>query len=89
MEQPIVSAVTSDVSEAKVTITGVPDRPGVAAAIFRGLADRAVNVDMIVQISAQYRRHRHLLHGATLRARQGAHSRRGGGRGPRCGWRRR
>jgi aspartate kinase len=49
MEQPIVSAVTSDVSEAKVTITGVPDRPGVAAVVFRALADSAVNVDMIVQ----------------------------------------
>ena len=52
MEQPIVSAVTSDVSEAKVTISGVQDRPGVAAAIFRGLAEKSVNVDMIVQISA-------------------------------------
>ncbi|MGP8065625.1 MAG: aspartate kinase [Acidimicrobiales bacterium] len=49
MEQPIVSAVTSDVSEAKVTITAVPDRPGVAATVFRALAERAVNVDMIVQ----------------------------------------
>jgi aspartate kinase len=49
MEQPIVSAVTSDVSEAKVTVTGVPDRPGVAAVVFRALADSAVNVDMIVQ----------------------------------------
>jgi aspartate kinase len=49
MEQPIVSAVTSDVSEAKVTITGVPDRPGVAAVVFRALADSAVNLDMIVQ----------------------------------------
>jgi aspartate kinase len=49
MEQPIVSAVTSDTSGAKVTITAVPDRPGVAAAVFRALADRAVNVDMIVQ----------------------------------------
>ena len=49
MEQPIVSAVTSDVSEAKVTVTGVPDRPGVAAVVFRALADGAVNVDMIVQ----------------------------------------
>jgi len=52
MEQPIVSAVTSDVSEAKVTVSGVRDRPGVAAAIFRGLAEHAVNIDMIVQISA-------------------------------------
>lgn len=49
MEQPIVSAVTSDVSEAKVTVTAVPDRPGVAARVFRALADSAVNVDMIVQ----------------------------------------
>jgi aspartate kinase len=49
MEQPIVSAVTSDVSEAKVTVTGLPDRPGVAAVVFRALADSAVNVDMIVQ----------------------------------------
>ena len=49
MEQPIVSAVTSDTSEAKITITGVPDRPGIAAALFRGLAERVVNVDMIVQ----------------------------------------
>jgi aspartate kinase len=49
MEQPIVSAVTSDVSEAKVTITAVPDRPGVAATVFRALAERAVNIDMVVQ----------------------------------------
>ena len=49
MEQAIVSAVTSDASEAKCTITGVPDRPGVAAALFRALADAQVNVDMIVQ----------------------------------------
>jgi len=49
MEQPIVTAVTHDVSEAKVTVTGVPDRPGIAARLFRALADRTVNVDMIVQ----------------------------------------
>jgi len=49
MEQPIVSAVTSDSSQAKVTITGVLDRPGIAAALFSGLAARTVNVDMIVQ----------------------------------------
>ena len=49
MEQPIVSAVTSDTSEVKLTVTGVTDRPGVAAALFRGLADQLVNVDMIVQ----------------------------------------
>ncbi len=49
MEQAIVSAVTSDASEAKVTVTGVPDKPGIAASLFRALADRSVNVDMIVQ----------------------------------------
>jgi len=49
MEQPIVTAVTHDVSEAKVTVTGVPDHPGIAAHLFRALADRMVNVDMIVQ----------------------------------------
>jgi aspartate kinase len=49
VEQPIISAVISDASEAKLTVTGVPDRPGVAARLFRGLADRMVNVDMIEQ----------------------------------------
>jgi aspartate kinase len=49
MEQAIVSAVTHDVSEAKVTVTGVPDKPGIAARMFRELAERDVNVDMIVQ----------------------------------------
>jgi aspartate kinase len=49
MENAIVSGVTHDTSEAKVTVTGVPDEPGVAAKIFRLLADREVNVDMIVQ----------------------------------------
>jgi aspartate kinase len=49
MEQAIVSAVISDSSEAKLTVTGVPDRPGVAARIFRALADQHVNVDMIEQ----------------------------------------
>jgi aspartate kinase len=49
MEQAIISGVTHDSSEAKVTIEQVPDRPGVAATIFRDLADAGVNVDMIVQ----------------------------------------
>jgi aspartate kinase len=49
MEQAIISAITHDASEAKVTITGVPDRPGIAARLFRALADRSINVDMIVQ----------------------------------------
>jgi aspartate kinase len=49
MEAPIVSGVTHDASEAKITIERVPDRPGIAAAVFRRLADQGVNVDMIVQ----------------------------------------
>jgi aspartate kinase len=49
MEKAIISAVTHDSSEAKVTLQGVPDQPGVAAAVFRPLAERGVNVDMIVQ----------------------------------------
>src|SRR6202167_6348959 len=49
MEQRVVTAITHDTSEAKVTVTGVRDHPGVAAHIFRALADRKVNVDTIVQ----------------------------------------
>jgi aspartate kinase len=49
MEQAIVSAVTHDTSEAKMTIAGVPDQTGVAATVFRALADLDVNVDLIVQ----------------------------------------
>ena len=49
MEQAIISGVTHDTSEAKVTIEQVPDRPGIAATVFRALADEDVNVDMIVQ----------------------------------------
>ena len=49
MEQAIISGIAHDVSESKVTILGVPDRPGVAARLFRPLADEGVNIDMIVQ----------------------------------------
>jgi aspartate kinase len=49
MEEAVVSAITDDTSEAKITVGGVPDRPGVAAQLFRALADRGINVDMIVQ----------------------------------------
>ncbi len=48
-EAALISGVSHDSSEAKITITEVPDRPGVAAAIFRAVADGGVNVDMIVQ----------------------------------------
>ncbi|TMK60710.1 MAG: aspartate kinase, partial [Actinobacteria bacterium] len=49
MEQAIISGVTHDPAQAKVTIVQVPDRPGIAAKLFRSLADEAINVDMIVQ----------------------------------------
>ena len=49
MEEAVVSAVTDDTSEAKVTVGGVPDRPGIAARLFRELANHNINVDMIVQ----------------------------------------
>ncbi len=49
MEQPIIRAVTHDLSEAKLTIAAVPDKPGVSAQLFRALAEAGVNVDMIVQ----------------------------------------
>jgi aspartate kinase len=49
MEQPVVTAITHDTSEAKITVSGVPDRPGIAAHLFRTLAERLVNVDTIVQ----------------------------------------
>ncbi len=49
MEQALISGVAVDGDEAKITLVGVPDRPGVAAALFRAIADEGVNVDMIVQ----------------------------------------
>ena len=49
VEQEMVSGVTYSRDEAKITLTHVPDRPGVAAAIFGPLSDANVNVDMIVQ----------------------------------------
>ncbi len=49
MEDPVISGVVTDMTEAKVTILGVPDRPGISAALFEPLADANVNVDMIVQ----------------------------------------
>jgi aspartate kinase len=49
MEQPIISGVAADVNDAKITVVGVPDKPGEAAAIFKALAQASINVDMIVQ----------------------------------------
>ena len=49
VEQAIISGVAHDLSEARITVVGVPDKPGEAAAIFRVVADAEVNIDMIVQ----------------------------------------
>ncbi len=49
MEGVVVRGVALDKNQAKVTLVGVPDKPGVAAKIFKALGDSAVNVDMIVQ----------------------------------------
>jgi aspartate kinase len=49
MEHPLITAVTHSTEEARVTLVGVPDEPGVAGRIFTSLAEANVNVDMIVQ----------------------------------------
>ena len=49
VEQAIISGVAHDVSEAKITVVGVPDRIGEAAGIFRVIAGAGINIDMIVQ----------------------------------------
>ena len=49
MEQETISGIAFSSDEAKITIVGLPDRPGIAAAVFGQLADHLVNVDMIVQ----------------------------------------
>ena len=49
VEQPIIAGVAHDMGDAKVTVVGVPDKPGMAARMFRALADAGINLDMIVQ----------------------------------------
>jgi aspartate kinase len=49
MERPLVTAVTHSTEDARVTLTGVPDQPGIAGRIFSALADADINVDMIIQ----------------------------------------
>jgi aspartate kinase len=49
VEQPIISGVAHDRSEAKITVIGVPDKPGKAAEIFETVAAAEINLDMIVQ----------------------------------------
>ncbi|GAA4080951.1 aspartate kinase [Nocardioides kongjuensis] len=49
MEAAIITGVAHDRSQAKITVVGVPDKPGEAAAIFRAVAEAQINIDMIVQ----------------------------------------
>jgi aspartate kinase len=49
MEHPLITAVTHNTDEARITLLGVPDRPGAAASIFGALADAGCNVDTIIQ----------------------------------------
>jgi len=56
MEEVVVRGVTLNKKEAKITICDVPDRPGVAARIFKGIADNDIDVDMIVQNVSHTRR---------------------------------
>jgi aspartate kinase len=49
MERPLVTAVTHSTSEARITLLGLPDKPGIAAAVLGALAGANVNVDMIIQ----------------------------------------
>src|SRR6185295_19249189 len=49
IERPLVTAVTHSTSEARITLLGLPDRPGIAAAVLGALAAANVNVDMIIQ----------------------------------------
>ncbi len=53
MEQAIISAVTHDTDEAKVTVAGVPDQPGIAGTAVPGAGRRDINVDMIVQNTSE------------------------------------
>ncbi|MEI2641716.1 MAG: aspartate kinase [Candidatus Nanopelagicales bacterium] len=71
MEQPIISGVSQDLSEAKITVTNVPDRPGEAALIFETLAGIGANLDMIVQNVSADGHHRHHVHAAHGRCRAG------------------
>ena len=64
MERPLITAVTHSRDEARITLLGVPDHPGVAGRIFTALADANINVDMIIQNEPDVRRRR----GATCRS---------------------
>ncbi|MBX5469725.1 MAG: aspartate kinase [Thermoleophilaceae bacterium] len=58
MERPLVTAVTHSTDEARITLTGLPDQPGVAGRVLTALAEANVNVDMIIQNEPQSEGHR-------------------------------
>jgi aspartate kinase len=58
MERPLVTAVTHSIDDARITLTGLPDTPGVAGRVLTALADANVNVDMIIQNEPQSEDHR-------------------------------
>ena len=49
IEKEVVTGITSSENESKITLKGIPDKPGIAAKIFGTLAKININVDMIVQ----------------------------------------
>ena len=57
MERPLVTAVTHSTAEARITLTGLPDRPGIAGRVMGTLAEANVNVDMIIQNEPQTEGH--------------------------------
>ena len=67
----LISGVALDTDEAKVTIDDVPDKPGVAASIFKAVAAEGINVDMIVQNVSHDGTHRPLVHGRRARTCRG------------------
>ena len=71
MEHPLITAVTHSTDEARVTLLGVPDVPGIAGRIFGALAEANVNVDMIIQNEPESdgAARRHVVHRAALRSR--------------------
>ena len=82
MERPLITAVTHSRDEARVTLLGVPDHPGIAGRIFTALADANVNVDMIIQNEpvSEGAAGRHVVHRPAHRPAHGARRARPGRR---------
>ena len=53
IEEVVISGVTSDRDQAKISLHGVPDTPGIAAIVFQEIADANINIDMIIQNTGQ------------------------------------